>query len=118
MWSPSSSTSSPIYGLSSSKLSSESGARSGMSSMSTSIDGSRPVQHVQIHSASLNAVFHSAFVLFWQVQQWFRQQLILISFICQSTLGLCSQSQLSPRMMFCLPKQINTNIACLEWLWY
>jgi hypothetical protein len=47
-----------------SSWSSKSGARSEMSSMLMSIDGSRPVRHVQIHSASLNAVFHSAFVSF------------------------------------------------------
>jgi hypothetical protein len=68
MQSSSLSISSPTYGSSSlSSLSSESGARSGTSSMLTSFVGMRPAWQVQTHLASLKVALYSLFVSFRQV---------------------------------------------------
>ena len=87
-------------------------------SMSMSGEGSGPARQVRILAASMNEILRSAFTSFWQVRQWFGQRLIFTSPDCQLTSGLCSRSQLRPKMTSWLPRPVTANVARSVWSRY
>ena len=69
-------------------------------------------------AASMNEILCSAFTSFRHIRQWFGHQLIVTSPDCQLTSGLCSQSQVRPRMMSWLPRPVTANVAHSMWSRY
>jgi hypothetical protein len=88
---------------------------SGISSILRSGAGIGPARQVWMLSTSLNTSLRSLFNSFLQVWQWFGHQLIFTMLVCQSTSGLCSQSQVRPRMISCRPILVTVKVTHSEW---
>src|SRR5882762_4261811 len=86
-----------------------------MSSATSSTVGIGPARHARRWWASAWRWCRSCLISFLQVLQRPGQRDILTSFVTQSTSGLCSLSQVYPRIASCFPRPVTANWTRSEW---
>src|SRR3981189_3590863 len=81
-----------------------------ISSMRT---GKLPAGHAWICAVATCSAWRLTFASAWQVEHCGGHLDIRTSFVCQLISGLCSQSQVKPRIMLCLPSEVTASWVLL-----
>src|SRR3981189_2479849 len=71
--------------------------------------GKLPARHAWICAVAARSAWRLSFASARQVEHCGGHLDILTSFVCQSISGLCSRSQVKPRIMLCLPNEVTAN---------